>query len=83
MDVLNLKIDVEVEPDLCKELTKPDDDSQCIPSEKGCKKDKVKCSQKSLYIYDKIICEKLDISLKAINVYQMEKNASKLIHVIQ
>ena len=54
--------DVEVEPDICKELTKPDDDLQCIPSEIGCKKDKVKCLNNSLYIYDKIKCEKLDIS---------------------
>ena len=54
--------DVEVEPYICKELTKPDDDLQCIPSEIGCKKDKVKCLNNSLYIYDKIKCEKLDIS---------------------
>ena len=53
---------VEVEPEICKELTKPDDDSQCIPSDIGCKRDKVKCLDNSLYFYDKIKCEKLDIS---------------------
>ena len=55
-------IDVEVEPNICKELTKPDDKLQCIPSENGCTMGKVKCLNNSLYIYDKIKCEKLDIS---------------------
>ncbi|MBR1611323.1 MAG: hypothetical protein IJ672_07580 [Methanobrevibacter sp.] len=55
-------INVKVEPDICKELTKPDDDLQCIPSENGCTMRKAKCLEKSLYIYDKITCEKLDIS---------------------
>ena len=49
--------DIEIEFDICKELNKPDD-SKCIPSDKGCKIQKVKCSEKNLYIYDKIICEK-------------------------
>ena len=56
------QIDVKVEPDICLELTKPNDDSQCLPSEKGCKKDKVQCSQKTSYIYEKVTCEKLGIS---------------------
>ena len=44
------QIDVKVESDICLELTKPDDDSQCIPSDIGCKRDKVKCLDNSLYI---------------------------------
>ena len=71
-------INVEVDPDICMELTKPYDDSQCIPSEKGCKKDKVKCSQKSLYNYDNIKCEKLDISLEG---YKCLSNGKECIEV--
>ena len=71
-------INVEVDPDICMELTKPYDDSQCIPSETGCKKDKVKCSQKSLYNYDNIKCEKLDVSLEG---YKCLSNGKECIEV--
>ena len=71
-------INVEVDPDICMELTKPNDDLQCIPSETGCKKDKVKCSQKSLYNYDNIKCEKLNISLEG---YKCLSNGKECIEV--
>ena len=69
--------DIEIEFDICKELNKPDD-SKCIPSDKGCKIQKVKCSEKNLYIYDKIICEKLDISLEG---YKCLSNGKECIEV--
>ena len=71
---------VEVEPEICKELTKPNDNYQCIfmPSYKGCTRDKVKCLDNSLYIYDKIKCEKLDISSEG---YKCLSNGKECIEV--
>ncbi len=47
---------------ICMELTKPEDDLQCVQNgENGCKKELVKCLDSSLYNYSKIICEKLYI----------------------
>jgi len=72
---------VEVEPEICKELTKPDDDLQCIPSNIGnigCKRYKVKCLDNSLYIYDKIKCEKLAISSEG---YKCLSNGKECIEV--
>ena len=46
-------INVKVDPQICMELTKPDNDLQCVPNgENGCKSEKLKCLDNSLYIYD-------------------------------
>ena len=56
-------IKVKVDSSICLELTKPEDELQCIPNgENGCKKELVQCLEYSLYIYNKSICEKLNVS---------------------
>ena len=58
-------INVKVDSSICLELTKPEDDLQCIPNgENGCKRELVKCLDNSLYIYNNILCEKLSVSME-------------------
>ena len=58
-------IKVKVDSSICLELTKPEDELQCIPNgENGCKKELVQCLEYSLYIYNKSICEKLNVSME-------------------
>ena len=56
-------INFEVDSNICLELTKPENDTQCISNgENGCKREKVKCTDYTLYIYNKVLCRNLDAS---------------------
>ena len=58
-------IKVNIDSSICLELTKPEDDLQCILNgENGFKRELVQCLDYSLYIYNKSICEKLNASRK-------------------
>jgi len=72
-------INVKVDPQICMELTKPDNDLQCIQNgENGCNSKKLKCLDNSLYIYDKVTCENLDVSMEG---YKCLNNGKECIEV--
>ena len=61
------------------ELTKPDNYLKCVQNgENGCKSEKLKCLDNSLYIYDKVICENLDVSTEG---YKCLNNGKECIEV--
>ena len=72
-------INVKVDPQICMELTKPDNYLKCVQNgENGCKSEKLKCLDNSLYIYDKSICENLAVSTKG---YKCLNNGKECIEV--